>query len=63
MKTRIKELRAANSMTQAKLAELAGISRTHLSEIESCKTIPSITVAQSIAKALKSTVDQVFFCI
>lgn len=61
MKTLIKEIRAAKRISQETLAKSAGISRTYLSRIEACESIPSVAVAQSIAKALGSTVDAIFF--
>lgn len=62
MKTLIKETRVAQRITQEQLAKSAGISRTYLSQIESCESVPSVAVAQSIAKALNSSTDALFFC-
>ncbi len=49
---RIKEFRKAQGLTQVQLAEMAGISRSHLAEMEAgTRPINSVRVAQ-IAKAL-----------
>lgn len=62
MKTLIKETRVAQRITQEQLAKNAGISRTYLSQIEACESVPSVAVAQSIAKALNASTDELFFC-
>lgn len=61
MENKIKELRHKKNISQEKLADMAKISRTHLSEIENGNAIPSILVAKKIAKALNSKVDAIFF--
>lgn len=59
---RIKELREALKMTQAELAEKSGISRGTISALEQ-NTVRETTTKTlvSIAKALDSTVDQLFY--
>lgn len=61
MQNSIKERRKKACLTQEELAEKANISRTHLAEIENGNAIPSVLVAQKIAKALKTKVDTIFF--
>lgn len=61
MQNQIKEKRMQKHLTQEELAKMANVSRTHLAEIENGNAIPSILVAQRIAKALKSKVDTIFF--
>lgn len=61
MRNLIKEKRSKKRLTQEELAKMANISRPHLAEIENGNAIPSILVAQRIAKALKSKVDNIFF--
>lgn len=61
MRNSIKEKRSKKRLTQEELAKMAKISRPHLAEIENGNAIPSILVAQRIAKALKSKVDNIFF--
>ena len=60
---RIKELREARHMTQAELAKKSGISRGTISALEQ-NTMRETTTKTlvSIAKALDSTVDQLFIC-
>ena len=63
MRNSIKEKRSKKRLTQEELAKMAKISRPHLAEIENGNAIPSILVAQRIAKALKSKVDNIFLLI
>lgn len=58
---RIKELRESMNMTQAELSEKSGISRGTISALES-NTMRETTTKTllKIAKALDSTVDQLF---
>ena len=60
---RIKELRESMNMTQAELSEKSGISRGTISALES-NTMRETTTKTllKIAKALDSTVDQLFIC-
>lgn len=55
----IKNIRKEKGLTQADLAQLAGISRRSLSDIENGST-PSIETATNIAKALNMPTDKVF---
>jgi len=60
MKTRIKELRARHEMTQDDLARKIGVRRETILFIENGKYIPSLKLAHDIAKALQTTVDELF---
>lgn len=60
MKTRIKEFRARHNLTQEQLADLAGVRRETISFIEQGKYNPSLLLAHRIAKALESSVDELF---
>ena len=60
MKTRIKEYRAKYNLTQEKLAELVGVRRETIIFLEQGKYNPSLKLAHSVAKALKSTIDEIF---
>jgi len=60
MKTRIKEYRAKYNMTQEKLAEIVGVRRETIIFMEQGKYNPSLKLAHSVAKALKTTIDEVF---
>jgi transcriptional regulator with XRE-family HTH domain len=47
-------------MTQAELAEAAGISQVQISRYENGRRTPRLSSARRIAAALDATVDQVF---
>jgi len=59
-KTRIKELRARYDMTQDDLARKVGVRRETILYIEKGKYNPSLILAHQIAKALKTTIDDLF---
>jgi transcriptional regulator with XRE-family HTH domain len=50
---RIKALRARRKLTQAELAERAGISHGYLARLETGRQDPTITTLEKLAKALK----------
>ena len=60
MKTRIKELRARHDLTQAQLADLLGVRRETISFIEQGKYYPSLRLAYRIARALQSSLDELY---
>jgi DNA-binding XRE family transcriptional regulator len=60
MKTRIKELRARYDLTQDELAEIVDVSRRTMLYLEKGKYNPSLFLAYKVAKALHSTVEEVF---
>jgi len=60
MRTRIKELRARYDMTQEDLAKLVGVRRETILFIEKGEYNPSLNLAHAIAKALKTTIDELF---
>ncbi len=60
MKTRIKELRARYDLTQEDLAKKIGVRRETILFIEKGKYNPSLKLAHDIAKALQTTVDDLF---
>jgi transcriptional regulator with XRE-family HTH domain len=53
----IRRLRAQHKLTQTELAEMAGIPRATLANMESANSNPSITVVMKVAQALGVTVD------
>ncbi len=61
MKTRIKELRARYDLTQEDLAKKIGVRRETILFIEKGKYNPSLKLAYDIAKALQTTIDDLFF--
>ena len=60
IKTRIKELRARYDLTQDDLANMVGVTRQTMLYLEKGKYNPSLVLAYKIAKALKSTLEEVF---
>jgi putative transcriptional regulator len=60
MKTRIKELRARYDMTQEDLAKVVGVRRETILFIEKGEYNPSLNLAHAIAKALKTSIDELF---
>ncbi|AZJ21386.1 transcriptional regulator [Bacillus wiedmannii] len=58
--TRIKEYRAKSNMTQEDLAKTVGVRRETISHLEKGKYNPSLQLAHDIAKALHSTIDEIF---
>jgi putative transcriptional regulator len=60
MRTRIKELRARYDMTQEDLAKVVGVRRETILFIEKGEYNPSLNLAHAIAKALKTTIDELF---
>jgi putative transcriptional regulator len=60
LKTKIKELRARYNLTQDELAEIIGVSRQTLIYLEKGKYNPSLFLAYKVAKALKSSINEVF---
>ncbi|PRT27690.1 helix-turn-helix transcriptional regulator [Bacillus wiedmannii] len=57
---RIAELRKEKLISQEKLAEQAGLSRTYISEIENNKKQPNVKLAIKIAKVLGKSVESIF---
>ena len=60
MKTRIKELRARYELTQEDLARIVGVRRETIVFLEKGKYNPSLKMAHDVAKALKTTIDELF---
>ena len=61
MRTKIKELRARHNLTQDDLAKKVGVRRETILYMEKGKYNPSLKLAHDVAKALKTTIDQLFF--
>lgn len=59
MNTSIKKLRQDAGLTQAELADAAGLSQAHISQIESGKAGVGLKAALGIAKALGMPLDRV----
>jgi putative transcriptional regulator len=60
---RLKQLRAANNLTQADLAELVGVSRKTINTIENKVFIPSVLLALKLARQLGTSVESVFYIV
>jgi len=60
MKTKIKELRARFSITQKQLAKEVGVRRETIVYLEKGKYNPSLILAVKVARALNSTVEELF---
>jgi putative transcriptional regulator len=61
MKNKIKELRQKFGLTQEELAKRAGVRRETIVFLEQGKYNPSLELAFSVAKELKTSVDKLFF--
>ncbi len=60
MKTRIKELRAREGLTQEDLARLVGVRRETILFMEKGRYNPSLKLAYRVARALKSCIEEIF---
>jgi putative transcriptional regulator len=61
VRTKIREYRVRRNLTQEKLAELVGVRRETIIFLEQGKYNPSLRLAHNVAKALKTTMDKIFF--
>lgn len=59
--SRLKEIRSAAGLTQAELAERAGVSRKTINTVENGVFVPSTLLALTLARALDTTVEGLFF--
>lgn len=60
LSTTMKVQRAMRDLTQAELAELAGVTRKSINAIETGHMVPSTILALKLAKALGVTVEELF---
>ena len=60
LEVRLKAARTEAGMTQADLAERAGVSRKTVNTVENGVFTPSVLVALSLARALDTTVEALF---
>jgi putative transcriptional regulator len=60
VKTRIRELRAKAGITQEELAQQAGVRRETIVFLEKGKYNPSLKLAYRVARALGSTIEEIF---
>ncbi len=61
LKTRIRELRARDGISQGELANLVGVRRETIGNLENGKYNPSLKLAMDIAKVFGETVEEIFF--
>ena len=61
LSTKLKEYREANGLKQADLAELVGVRRETIVNMEKGKYNPSLKLAMDIAKVFHTTVEELFF--
>ena len=61
LSTKLKEYREAKGLKQADLAELVGVRRETIVNLEKGKYNPSLTLAMDIAKVFHTTVEELFF--
>ncbi|HWW12561.1 MAG TPA: helix-turn-helix transcriptional regulator [Brevundimonas sp.] len=59
--SRLKEARQAAGLTQAELAEKAGVSRKTVNTVENGVFTPSTILALSLARALDAKVEDLFW--
>ena len=60
LRNQMKVQRAMRNLTQAELAELAGVTRRSVNAIEAGRMVPSVLLALRLARALGVTVDAIF---
>ncbi|MEV5315899.1 XRE family transcriptional regulator [Streptomyces sp. NPDC052610] len=60
MINRVRQLRKQRLMTLEALAERAGVTKSYLSKVERGRSVPSIAVCASLAKALDVPLDHLF---
>lgn len=61
LSTQLKEYREAKGLKQADLAELVGVRRETIVNLEKGKYNPSLKLAMDIAKVFHTTVEELFF--
>ena len=59
--SRLKEYRARLGVNQQQLGKMAGVSRQTISQIERGDYAPSVTLALTLAKICRVTVEDLFF--
>ena len=60
LQTRMKEFRARHNLTQDDLAKTVGVRRETILYLEKGKYNPSLMLAHQMAKALKTTIEELF---
>ena len=60
LKTRIRELRARDRLSQEELAQRVGVRRETIGNLENGKYNPSLKLAMDIAQVFGATVEDIF---
>lgn len=60
MNEKLKDLRDYHGISQRELARRIGVGKTTISEIERGDRLPNVLTAIRIARALKSTVEEIW---
>lgn len=60
LSNRLKVLRAERDLTQARLAELVGVSRKTINTVERGVFVPSTVLALQLARVLETPVEEIF---
>ena len=60
MKSRVRELRALNGMSQGDLGSALGVSRQTINSIENGRYLPSLPLALAIARCFDTSVEEIF---
>ena len=58
---RLREFRTQHGLTQIQLAMQIGVSRKTINTVENSVFVPSTVLALSLAQALKTSVEELFF--
>ena len=61
LQNRLKEARCEKGLSQSQLAELVGVRRETIVNLEKGKYNPSLKLAMDIAKVFHTTVEELFF--
>lgn len=61
LSTKLKEYRESKGLKQVDLAELVGVRRETIVNLEKGKYNPSLKLAMDIAKVFHTTVEELFF--
>lgn len=60
MRNEVQRRRLERGFTQARLGELAGVSRQTINSIESGRYLPSLPLAFTLASVLDTTIERLF---
>jgi putative transcriptional regulator len=60
VRNEVRQLRAATGLSQARLAELAGVSRQTINSIEAERYTPSLPLALTLARLFQRPVEEIF---